>query len=519
MWRVAFWDPAPDFRCFRLLHQNSVPRTWDPSLAGKGRRGNAPASAVLCIRTSATEPRQRVVLDRLTRSWFSCRLVLWSNPACRSLLKWIHGLDSKNLGGNAPNHFDNVACPFCGILCDDLEIGPTANGLKVLKNGCVKSVAGFERSFSEPKPQINGKDVSLAEAVTEAARLVKAAQLPIFGGLGTDIDGMRSVMSIADKAGGVVDHALSEGQYRNFRVLQTGGWVMTTLTEARNRADLFIVLGSDIQKIHPRFFERVVCNERSMFSDTPPKRTVVFLGEGLDQSTVTGNRIGEIVTLPVKGDRLREVLIAMRAIAKGVAIPDDTIGGLPRADVEDLVKRCSAASYGVMVWAPPSLAFPDADLTVQAAAEYIKDINLTSRFAGLSLGGNEGAVSAGAVCAWQSGFPLRVSFASGAPDYDTERYATANLLANKESDLLVWIASYTADLVPPATDVPMILLGTPALKPAKTPAVYIPVGTPGIEHDGLIVRCDNVVSLPLRKLRDSQLPRAGDVLAQIQAAL
>ena len=435
------------------------------------------------------------------------------------MLKWIHGLDSNTPGGNAPNHFDNVACPFCGILCDDLEIGPTADGLKVLKNGCVKSVAGFERSFQEPKPQINGKDVSLAEAVAEAARLVKAAQLPLFGGLGTDVDGVRAVMSIADQAGGVVDHALSEGQYRNFRVLQTGGWVMTTLTEARNRADLFIVLGSDIQKIHPRFFERIVCNERSMFSDTPPKRTVVFLGEGLDQSTVKGSRIGEILTLPVKGDRIREVLIAMRAIAKGVAVQGDTFGGIPRADVEDLVKRCSAASYGVMVWAPPSLAFPDADLTVQAAAEYIKEINLTSRFAGLSLGGNEGAVSAGAVCAWQSGYPLRVSFASGKPDYDTERYATANLLANKETDLVIWLASYTPDLAPPATDVPMILLSTPALKPAKTPAVYIPVGTPGIEHDGLIVRCDNVVSLPLRKLRQSQLPRAADVLAQIQAAL
>lgn len=428
-------------------------------------------------------------------------------------------MDSTSSGGNAPNHFDNVACPFCGILCDDLQIGPTPDGLAVLKNGCVKSVAGFQRAFTEPKPQINGKDVSLDEAIAEAARLVKGAELPIFGGLGTDVDGVRAVMSIADQAGGVVDHALSEGQYRNFRVLQTGGWVMTTLTEARNRADLFIVLGSDIQKIHPRFFERIVCNERSMFSDTPPKRTVVFLGEGLDQSTVTGSRIGEILTLPVKGERIREVLIAMRALAKGVAVQGDTIGGLPRADVEDLVKRCGAATYGVMVWAPPSLAFPDADLTVQAAAEYIKEINLTARFAGLSLGGNEGAVSAGAVCAWQSGFPLRVSFASGKPDYDTERYSTANLLANKESDLLVWIASYTADLAPPQTDIPMILLGTPVLKPAKTPAVYIPVGTPGIEHEGLIVRCDNVVSLPLRKLRDSNLPRAADVLAKIQAAL
>jgi formylmethanofuran dehydrogenase subunit B len=49
--------------------------------------------------------------------------------------------------------------------------------------------------------------------------------------------------------------------------------------------------------------------------------------------------------------------------------------------------------------------------------------------------------------------------------------------------------------------------------------VYIPVGTPGIDHAGLIVRVDNVVSLPLRKLRQSSLLRAADVLANIEAAI
>ncbi len=371
-------------------------------------------------------------------------------------------------GAAASGLHDNVACPFCGILCDDLTVERTATGLKVRKNGCDKAIAGFERSVDQAKPQISGKDVSLTEAVAAAAALIKKSRLPIFGGLGTDVEGMRAVMSIADHAGGVVDHALSEGQYRNFRVLQSGGWVMTTLTEARNRADLFIVLGSDLHKLHPRFFERVVCNEKSMFSDAPPKRTVVFLGEGLDQSGITGSRVGEVVTLPCKGERIGEILTAMRALAKGVPVAGDTIGGLKRADVENLVERCKAATYGVMVWAPPSLAFPNADLTVQAAAEYVKDINLHSRFAGLSLGGNEGAVSAGAVCAWQSGYPLRVSFASGKPDYDIERYSMARLLQAKESDLLVWIASYTPDLSPPGTDVPMIVLGTPGLKLAKS---------------------------------------------------
>ena len=428
-------------------------------------------------------------------------------------------MDGSGHSSSSTGHYENVACPFCGILCDDLTVERSPAGLKVLQNGCDKAKAGFERGWDKVNPQIGGRDVPLAEAVLAAAALITKSRLPIFGGLGTDVEGMRAVMSIADRTGGVVDHALSEGQYRNFRVLQSGGWVMTTLTEARNRADLFIIVGSDVHKLHPRFFERVVCNEQSMFSETPPKRTVVFLGEGLDQSAATGPRVGDVISLPCKADRIGEILTAMRAMAKGVAVHGDTIGGLARADVEALVERCTKASYGVMVWAPPSLGFPNADLTVQAVAEFVKDLNLVSRFAGLSLGGNEGAVSAGAVCAWQSGFPLRVSFASGKPDYDIERYAMARMLAAKESDLLVWIASYTPDLKPPETDVPTVLLATPGLKLTHTPAVMIPIGTPGADHAGLIVRCDNVVSLPLRNLGRSNLPSAAAVLTQIEAAL
>lgn len=420
---------------------------------------------------------------------------------------------------NGANHFENVACPFCGILCDDLEIGHSGDGLKVLKNGCVKSVAGFERPHSVPAPQIDGKDVSLDEAVTAAARLIKDSRLPIFGGLGTDVDGVRAAIALAEKGGGIVDHALSEGQYRNFRVMQSTGWVMTTLTEARNRADLFIVAGSDIHKHHPRFFERIVCNEASMFADDPPKRTVVFLGDQLDQSAVKGKRIGEVLSLPVQPDRIAEILDAMRALNKGGTVSGDSVGGLPRAAIDDLLARCKAASYGVIVWAPPSLAFPNADLTVQAISEFIKEINLTSRFAGLSLGGHDGATSAGAVCTWQSGFPLRVSFASGKPDYDPDRYSAKRLLDEKEGDLLLWLSSFSPNIAEPETDVPTIFMGAPGIKPRRTPKVYIPVGTPGIDHAGAMVRVDNVVSLPLKQLRRSTLPRAADVLEKIEAAL
>ena len=58
-----------------------------------------------------------------------------------------------------------------------------------------------------------------------------------------------------------------------------------------------------------------------------------------------------------------------------------------------------------MVWAPPALSMPQADLTVHLMTEIVRELNLQTRFAGLSLGGNEGAPSAASTCTWQTGLP------------------------------------------------------------------------------------------------------------------
>lgn len=412
----------------------------------------------------------------------------------------------------------HVACPFCGLLCDDLEIERTGSALSVTRNGCERAKTGFERPLPAASPTIGGREVSLSDAIAEAARQIKAASLPLISGLATDVEGARAALSLADRAGAVIDHALSDAQTRNFRVLQTRGWITTTLTEARNRADLFIIVASDVQRLHPRFIERIVLAPETMFLGET-KRTVVFIGRDLDASGVKGAGIGEVLALECANERAAEVMAALGARLKGARIAAGDVAGIPLAAIDDLVARCRKASYGVVVWAPQALDFADADLTVHAIADVVRDLNQTQRFAGLSLGGNEGGVSAAAVCGWQAGFPLRVSFASGKPDYDPMRYATSALLASGDTDLVVWVASISSTLSPPETKAPTIVIGTPGLELSSQPAVFIPVGTPGIDHAGRMVRVDNVVSLPLRNLGRSTLPRAADVLAAIEAAL
>jgi formylmethanofuran dehydrogenase subunit B len=165
-----------------------------------------------------------------------------------------------------------------------------------------------------------------------------------------------------------------------------------------------------------------------------------------------------------------------------------------------------SAKYGVIIWSPPRLPFPDADLTVGAICDLVKDLNTVTRCSGFALGGNDAVPTASAVCAWQSGYPFRVSFARGYPEYDPIANAASTRLAAGDVDALIWVTSFSPNALPPATTTPTVLLAPPLSKVPASCAVYIPVATPGVDHGGQMCRVDNVVSLPLRKVRDSALP-------------
>ncbi|MDX2290181.1 MAG: formylmethanofuran dehydrogenase [Hyphomicrobiaceae bacterium] len=320
-------------------------------------------------------------------------------------------------------------------------------------------------------------------------------------------------------ARGIVDHAAGSSIHHNIRILQSRGWVMSTLTETRNRADLLIVLGTTLRDTNPGFWSRIGSPAEAMFLAADETRTVVLIGDGLDATEVAGARIGDVVTLQCPDDRIGDVLGALRARLKGAQIAERELAGVTLAGIDGLAARIAKARYGVIAWAPGALPAATADLTIERATELIKDLSRAQRFAGLALGGAEGATTAVGVCTWQSGYPLRVSYESGAPDYDPDRNAIDRCLAEGEGDLLIWTASISPDIVPPATTLPLIVLGTPGLALDRPADVFIPVGTPGLDHKGRMIRVDGVVSLPLKAVTNAGLPRVADVAAAIKAAL
>ncbi|HEY3325834.1 MAG TPA: formylmethanofuran dehydrogenase subunit B, partial [Novimethylophilus sp.] len=248
---------------------------------------------------------------------------------------------------------ENVTCPFCGLLCDDLTIERDAAGkLNVSKNGCHKSVTFFGRAPHIPSPRISGKPAELKDAVAKAAEILGQAKHPLIAGLGTEVQGMRAAMSLADKAGAALDHMNSNGFMRNIQVVQNSGWQITTLTEVKNRVDLLVIVGTDIVSTFPRFFERHVWNAESMFGQDTAAREIVYLGgRGLDTSAGVAPDGRKPDVLPCDLERLPEVISVLRALIGGKKLHATAVAGIAVSDLEQLAQRLALAKYSVVTWA------------------------------------------------------------------------------------------------------------------------------------------------------------------------
>ena len=417
--------------------------------------------------------------------------------------------------------WENVPSPFCGISSDDLKIQTTGHLVKVLAHGDAVTIAGFEQPSGEPQARVDGKAVPLEDAVAAAASYLRDARLPLFGGFGTDVNDTRAALSLADRCGAVLDQARAEGGLRNLLVLADTGWVACTLAELKNRAEVLVVFGSDIEADFPRFYERFVWNEETLFGQETSQREIIYIGRAPSgqASTAPDGRQAQVLPCPVES--YPEVASALNALARGVRLQADTIGGIAVADLQTIIDKLKSASYSVVTWAAGHLNYAHAELTVQQLCQAVVALNQSgaTRSAVLPLGGQDGDRTASQVFAWQTGYPTRISYARGYPEYDPYHNSTSKLLANGEADVLVWVATINARQTPPVASIPTIVIGRSGMVFEKEPEVYIPVGTPGIDHAGHMYRCDNVVCLPLRKLRDLGLTSGAEVLGRIEKAL
>jgi formylmethanofuran dehydrogenase subunit B len=413
-----------------------------------------------------------------------------------------------------------VVCPFCGLACDDLVIEVGAERLAIRRGACPISKAQFEQPMAETaSPRLAGTRCQPAAAIAKAADILRQSRQPLFAGLAIDTAGMRAVLQLADRLGGVVDHQDSDALFRDLTASRDLGTITTTLSEVRNRADVVLIVGPDPRLALPRFFERCL-DAPSMFGDRPLQRQLFRLGPAREPSGSAAAATPQMTEIPCPLDELPAAVANLRELVDGRPRAGQMLEPPQREALSKVGEALKAAKYGVIAWSTGSLDFDGADLVLVALTDLIRDLNRNTRCSGLPLGGAGNLVGVNQVCLWQSGFPLRTSFAAGFPQHDPYIHSARRLIGSGEADALVWISAINGNPPPPfPAGLPTIVLATPETPLETEPSVFLPVARPGIDHNGQLFRADGVVSLRLKALRSSALASVAETLRGIEEAL
>lgn len=411
---------------------------------------------------------------------------------------------------------ESWTCPFCLLLCDDLGVRPGASGaLELARGECASARTGLARFSATPSaatPQLDGQPCGLDDAVAAAAAILAASRQPLFGGLGTDVAGARALYRLACATGAICDPANGGALMQGVRALQDKGGFTTTLAEIRTRADLIVCLDGLPDGDAAEFFERCGVGEPVV-----PQRHVVLLGGAAGEAP----RLAKLARRPgVTTDSipLHDDLFTTAAQLAALVAGRPARAAPPALSA--LAQRLRSARYAVIVGQASRLP-AHAGLLIEAVERTVATLNLTTRAAALWLGGGNGSGTVNAVFTWLSGLPLRSRAGPAGLEHEPICFDARLLLEDHAVDSLLWLSSFDDGCVPPATGLPLIVLGHPGLasSAARAGAVFIPVSTPGIGSPGHMVRADGRVVLPLVEIYRDSLPAVDQVLAGITRRL
>lgn len=353
---------------------------------------------------------------------------------------------------------------------------------------------------------IGGTPASLDEAAAEAARLIMASGQPLFAGLGTDVDGARHAVALAERVGGVVEHMHSAPMLRDLDSLRETGVMLTTPGEARVRADVVVLVGEGLDEAWPGLNERLLSVPARPDGADIQRRIVVLARDA------PSKRPGPVETVVFgRGAGFAADLAALRARVKR---RPRTAAPSQHDAIAELLRE---AKFGVAIWSAADL---DA-LEIEMVNGLVRDLNESTRFSSLPLAAGGNGAGALAVCGWMTGFPMRTGFGSGAPVHDPWRYDAERLVRAGEADCVVWISAFGAPPPEWARGSIAVALCDGGARPAETPNVLIEVGRPGVDHDGVLHSSDTgtLVAVSARSRSPDGALSVAEALARIAGCL
>ena len=398
----------------------------------------------------------------------------------------------------------NFTCPFCSLLCDDIQLTVNNNNnFKQLNSNCSILSHSLKKKIKDQFASINGKKINITKAINSLSSLLKKSKATLFAGMGTDIKGTKATLKIADKFKCIIDHFSGDSYVKNIKSIQEVGGFFLTLSELKNRSDTIIIIQSSNDEL-PRLFEKYVFSKKTI--NNLKKRNLVFIGNKVPQFIYKNKKKFNFDHIKLNSTNLLNFISSLRNSIKS------DISEIKDKKILSLLKLFKQTNYGSILWSIKELDNNISDLIVTEINLLIQDLNKFTRFAGLSIAGSEHITTVNEVMLWQTGFPIRTSFEQGFPVHDINQFSTKRLIDKKEIELVIWINSFNEKKIIINQKIKTVLIGIPSHPQKKDVDIFIPVGTPGLDHNSHLLRIDKVVSLPLKKIRNISLPSVDYVL-------
>ncbi len=405
----------------------------------------------------------------------------------------------------------DVVCPFCGSLCDDIEvIIDDNNEIIEVKNACqlgVAKIQGNKEGKRILKPLIKKKDrffeVTYEEAVNRAAKILLGADYPIFYGFGsTETDAHRESIKLAEEIGAIWDHCPSVCHGPSVMGIQEIGLAGCTLGEVRNRSDVIIYVGCNPMEAHPRHMSRYTTFPRGYFREKGfQERTVVVIDIRMTETAKLANHF-----IQIKPDGDFEFISAVRALVRGRKLKEKEVSGVPMEKIHELVDIMKNAKHGVLFFGLGLATTKGKHRNVDAALSLVRDLNEYTKFYVMPLRGHYNVTGAQNVLTWSTGYPFAVSLTRGFPQYNPGEFSLTGVLSRGEADAAMIVASDPVGNSPKRVmqqfaKIPMIVLDPYETPTTRLAEVIFPVTISGVESEGTAYRMD-AVPLRLRKVKD-----------------
>ena len=400
----------------------------------------------------------------------------------------------------------NFTCPFCSLLCDDIQLTVNNNNFKQLNSNCSILSHSLKKKVKDQFASINGKKINITKAISSLSSLLKKSKATLFAGMGTDIKGTKATLKIADKFKCIIDHFSGDSYVKNIKSVQEVGGFFLTLSELKNRSDTIIIIQSSNDEL-PRLFEKYIFSKKTI--NNLKKRNLVFIGNKAPQFIYKNKKKFNFNHIKLNSINLLNFISSLRNSIKS------DITEIKDKKILSLLKLFKQTNYGSILWSIKELDNNISDLIVTEINLLIQDLNKFTRFAGLSLTGSEHILTVNEVLLWQTGFPIRTSFEKGFPVHDIDQFSTKRLIDKKEIELAIWINSFNEKKIIINKKIKTVLIGIPTHPQKEDVDIFIPVGTPGLDHNSHLLRIDKVVSLPLKKIRNISLPSVDYVLNKV----